>query len=221
METLEFLLKHVLRIILVLAVAWIMLWFLNLVYPGFKISELFSTKLFSSDWLPAPKNYGSVFKPQTGGVYGQVFQVPANYPPSNVDFIVYTATGTQIIKAAGSQDAQNQVFNGTTANYADKARYLRNLSLYDGWNISYGSDYIGEANEIMFRNGSFPIFILDSQNRLIATTQAMNTGTWAAPGWARFKFTIPVRLPSQALCTLVFMSAQNSQIQVRMNVRCN
>jgi hypothetical protein len=222
METIHFLLKHTFRIIFILILVWLMLWLLNFVFPGLKISSIFSTKIFSSDWLPAPKQYGLLGENKKGGMYGTVFQYQHNAQPSNVDFIVYTASGTQIIKAKGSPEtSQNRVFTGTTASYSDRASYLRNLSLYEGWNISQNSTYIGEASEVMFKNGTFPIFILDNQNRIVASSQAVNTGTWATPGWARFQFTIATKLPRQTPCTLVFMSSQNTQIQIRMNVRCN
>jgi hypothetical protein len=231
METIEYLLSFVIKLAFGLLLAAAVLWLVGLLYPSFKVSTILSGDVFSRDWLPAPKNYGGLLGSQTnnGGMNGKVYTPGPAYngyananggytSGSNVDWVIYTATGTQVIK--GGQDVRSGVFTGNTTAYAEKSLYVRNLSVYEGGMVSYGTTFVGEARDIMFRNGIFTILVIDKGGKVLSTAQAINTGTWAAPGWARFQATISTRLPPNTDCALVFHSA-NQSVKVGMFVRCN
>lgn len=200
MDTIKYILGKVFRLALALLIIAFVIWLLNLLYPGLKITSLFDAKIFTTDWLPAPKNYGSIGQNVQKDQYGTVYVHNPNY--------IYYATGTQ-----------SGVFMGNTSPYTSQTTHIRNLSLYNGAPIYEGYTFTGEARETMFRNGMFPIVIVNREGQFIASLQAMNTGTWATPGWARFQATVPVKLPSMP-CVLVFLSAEDRNVQVRQAVQC-
>jgi hypothetical protein len=230
MQTIEYLLSVIIKIAFGLLLVVCVFWLIGLLYPQFKPSSIFSRKVFSLDWLPAPKNYGSLLGTKTndgtnGKVYvpGPAFDGYANTSSyggytngADVDWIYYTASGTQVVHGS----AGNQVFTGDTTAYAEKSLYIRNLSIYEGGNVAYGTTFVGEARDTMFRNGTFPITVIDRQGRVITSFYAVNTGMWATAGWARFQATISTILPRGTDCALVFHSA-NQNLKVGMAVRCN
>lgn len=227
METIEYLLSIVLKIVFGLLLLVGVLWLVGLLYPNFKVSNVFSGKTFSMDWLPAPKNYPSLLGTKSAdGQNGKVYVPGPAYNGygntysgrgSDVDWVYYTASGTQVVR--GSQNVNDQVFTGNTSAYAEKSLYIRNLSIYEGGNVSYGTTFVGEARDTMFRNGTFTVAVLDGTGRIITSTQARATGAWSAPGWGRFQATISTTLPTGD-CALVFFSATQS-VKVGMLVRCN
>ncbi len=230
MDTIRYLLSVVLKFALVLFLLVIMLWFVGVFYPQFKISNLFGPNTFSADWLPAPKNYsGLLGTVKKDGQYGTVYVPNAPYNGytnttngysngTDIQWTTYTATGTQTVH--GNAQVTDQIYTGNTTAYSEKSLYIRNLSVYDGSNITYGTRFVGEARDTMFKNGTFTIAVIDRSGTIVGTTQAINTGTWAAPGWARFQATLQSRLPPGADCALVFFSAQQN-IKVGIAVKCN
>jgi hypothetical protein len=229
METIQYLLSFLIKLALGLLLAAAVFWLVGLLYPSFKPSNIVNGNVFSRDWLPAPRNYGSLLGSRSNnGTNGNVYTPGPAYNGygntsnagyttngSNVDWVYYTASGTQVVHGG----INNQVFTGNTSTYSEKALYVRNLSVYEGGNVSYGTTFVGEARDTMFRNGIFPISVIDRSGRTLTTFQAINTGTWATPGWARFQATIENRLPSNTDCALVFYSA-NQNVKVGMAVRC-
>lgn len=233
MDTIRYLLSFVIKLALALFLFAFVLWLIGYLYPQFKISNLVSGGMFQRDWLPAPKNYGSLLGGRTtDGTNGKVFVPNAPYngyggnayyqSQEGVEYVVYTASGTKIIKPAGSGTvgtANNQAPAVTTP-YSERSLYIRNLSVYEGGNISYGSTFTGEARGTMFKNGLFTILVIDRNGRILASMDAINTGMWATPGWSRFQATVPQRLPSGTPCALVFLSA-SQPVKVGMAVKCN
>lgn len=227
MDTIRYLLGVIMRLVLILFLVAFIFWLIGFLYPQFKPSSIFSFKMFSNDWLPAPKNYGLLAgNRRTDGQNGAVYVPGAPYDgyknaryesQEGVDFFVYTASGTQIIRAKGS--GGNQTWNGGYVATDDRGLYVRNLSVFQGGGITYGQRILGEARDTMFRNGSFPIYIVDADKRLVGTMQAVTTGTWAIPGWARFQATVPVKLPGNTYCSLILQSA-TQQIQINHPVKC-
>lgn len=226
MDTIRILLGYIVKIVLALLIGAFVLWLVGLLYPNFKASTLFNRNIFSFDWLPAPKNYGGLLGTRSD-TNGKVYQPGPAYNGyggsgayangADVEWTIYTGTSSYVVR---SNPQNNTTSAGNTIPYADKSLYLRNLSIYQGGNISYGMTIYGEAKDTMFRNGIFTMTIIDRSGRIISSTQAMNTGSWAAPGWARFQMTIPTRLPAGIDCALVFNSA-NEPVKVGIPVRCN
>lgn len=226
MDTIRFLLGKIVALAVVLLLISFVLWLVGVMYPDFKPMNILKGELFTRDWLPAPKNYGGLLGKRTnsdenGKVYvpGPAYDGYANangyyQSTGDVEWVIYTSTGTQII---GSRNPSS----GTTTAYAQKSLYVRNLSIYNGGSISYGMTFVGEARETMFKNGIFPILVLDEKGRILATTEAINTGTWSIPGWARFQATIRNQLPKNTPCTLLFLSGNQQSVRIGMNVRCN
>lgn len=220
MDTIRYLLGAVIKLALGLLLLALVLWLVGVLYPEFKVSKIFSGDVFKRDWLPAPKNYGGLLgNKNNSGENGTVYipgpayngyQNTTTNGGANVDWVYYTATGTQVVRARGNTETTN----------VERSIYLRNLSIYQGATISYGLTIVGEARDTMFKNGLFPIVVLDTQGRVIAAMDAINTGAWSTPGWVRFQATVPVRLPQNTQCSLVFNSA-NQPVRVGMQVKCN
>jgi hypothetical protein len=226
MDTIRYLLGFIVKLTVGILIAAFVIWLVGLLYPNFKASNIFSAKVFTFDWLPAPKNYGGLLGTRSD-TNGKVYQPAPAYngyaqngnqytSGADVEWTIYTGTSSYVVKS----NSNAQVFTGNTTQYADKSLYIRNLSVYEGENVSYGMTIFGEARQSMFRNGIFTITIIDRSGKIIAATQAINTGAWSTPGWYRFQATVPTRLPQGTECALVFYSASES-VKVGLAVRCN
>jgi hypothetical protein len=224
MDTIRILLGFIVKLVTGLLIGAFVIWLVGLLYPNFKASSLFDRKIFTFDWLPAPKNYGGLLGTRSD-TNGKVYEPGPAYNGyggsgayangADVEWTIYTGTSSHVVRS-NPENASGNV----PAAYADKSLYLRNLSIYPGSNISYGMTIYGEARETMFRNGTFTLAIIDRSGRVFASAQAVNTGAWAAPGWVRFQAAIPTRLPAATECALVFYSA-NEPIKIGIPVRCN
>lgn len=202
MDSIRYLLGKVIKLALGLFLLALVLWLVGMFIPSLSL-ETITRKTFSGDWLPAPKNY--VRTTATGTTtYGTVYQHGE----------AFNGYGDEVIR-------ENRTLESTTeAQLRGQGRsaYLRNLSVYEGGTISYGTTFVGEARDTMFKNGLFTILVVDKDNRILGTSQAINTGTWATSGWSRFQATVSHRLPAGA-CTLIFMSGTTQQ-QIRLPVTC-
>lgn len=224
MDTIRYLLGFIFKLVIGLLIAAFVLWLVGLLYPNFKASSIFNAKILTFDWLPAPKNYKGLLGTQSD-TNGKVYQSGPAYngyaasgqyaQGADVEWTVYTGTSSYVVRS----NPQNQVPAKTTP-YAERSLYIRNLSVYEGANVSYGLTIYGEARDSMFKNGTFTFTIIDKSGQVLSTTQAINTGVWATPGWARFQATVPSRLPPGSECALVFLSA-TQPIKVGLAVRCN
>ncbi|MEN9338113.1 MAG: hypothetical protein RIQ41_427 [Candidatus Parcubacteria bacterium] len=215
MGVIRYMLGVVIKLALALIIFSFAVWLVNLLLPQFKLMDIVSGKIFSTDWLPAPKQYGGLFGNRTattGGMNGKLYVHgdPYQYNPNQFQnqYISYGSSTTQL-------------FAGNTTTYLDRSIYVRNLSLYEGGSISYGSVFVGEAQGTLFKNGLFPIYIVDSTGRVLSATQAINTGPSQTQGWFRFQVTIPSTLPANTSCLLVFVSSNDDRVQMRIPVRCN
>lgn len=230
MDTIRFLLSIILKIAFGLFFLVVVFWLVGFLFPAFKPSNLFSGELFKNDWLPTPRNYAGLLAGRSSnGENGKVYEPGPSYNGYGtaesdgmpIDWVVYSDSGTKIIKGgqSGSQ-ANNQIFTGNTTAGANRSMYVRNLSIYEGGNISYGTVFTGEARDTMFANGIFPITVQDQYGKTVALSEAINTGMWAAPGWVRFQATIRHQLPRNTMCELYFYSAKEP-LRVGIPVRCN
>lgn len=230
MDTIRFLLGIILKIAFGLFFLVIVFWLIGLLFPAFKPTNIFTGEWFKNDWLPTPRNYAGLLAARTNnGENGKVYEPGPAYNGYGttetdgvpIDWVVYTESGTKIIKGGTTgTNSNNQIFTGNTTSGANRWMYVRNLSIYEGGNVSYGLVFTGEARDTMFANGIFPITVQDQTGKTVALTEAINTGTWAAPGWVRFQATIRHQLPHNAQCGLYFYSAKES-LRVGMPVRCN
>jgi hypothetical protein len=220
MNTLHYLLRKILQMIVVLVLAVLVLWFVSFAYPNFKLSTLVGGDLFSSDWLPAPRNYSKAPSADTDGMNGTLYvhgepyrhQNPNPETYQNAQYNVYV-TASEVYGQGGTQ-----VFDGSSAS-VERALYVRNLSIYPSAQLSTGTTFFGEAKEEMFRNGRMTILITSSSGNLLATEEAVMMPQWSIPGWSRFQVTIRTYLQKDIPCKLIFVSA-NRSVNVHMNVIC-
>jgi hypothetical protein len=225
MDLIKYLLKNVFKLAVILFVAAFVLWLGRIFYPGANLARYASSTgigyFFSGDWLPAPHQAGLITANPT--VHGFTYEPGPAYNgysnsayANNIAYVSANASGTQVTYPGQSGGGNGQGGSGT---YSDRSLYIRNLSIYDGANIAYGQTIYGEARQEMFKNGSFTVVVIDRSGKTFASFPAINTGTWAAPGWARFQMTVSSRLPYGTECALVFFSGTQS-IKVGMPVTC-
>lgn len=141
---------------------------------------------------------------------------------------IYDSTGSYII---GYSDAtiknSPRTVTQEESNVA-RSQTIRNLSIYAGGHVYTGLSFFGEARSSMFRDGKFPIVVVDQTGRVVGVSLAVATTNWAVPGWVRFETKIMYSLPSNVPCTMIFEGALTAQergtiqpLQVPIAVRCN
>lgn len=185
--------------------------------------DLLPDKYFSEfskhDFLPAPRNVGGLLgNGKVPSEYDNVYTPEITPGSADVKYVTYTREGIQVSNAREQNTSQ-------TISYAERSLYVRNLSIYEGGHIYTGISFVGEAREIMFQDGRFPIIIADSVGRPVAIAYAEATTNWAIPGWVRFRTTISSVLPNRAPCTMIFQSARmyagSIPVRVAIPILCN
>ncbi len=250
-------LKHLIKVFLKLAVAFFFFafvwWFTALFFPALSFSSLLSysqttnkdgTKAPKKDLLPAPKNYGGLLATKgTQNEYSNVYTAgePFNgyntnnkdYSYSTANYVVYTSTGTAIIKGQPSSQvvkapSQTTPTDTRTQAQVQRSTYIRNLSIYEGGRMYTGLSFIGEARAEFFKEGKFPIVILDAQGKVVGVSAAVATTKWTVPGWVRFETKITYNLPNNTPCTMLFEEAltqgekaTRAPVRIPLAVKCN
>jgi hypothetical protein len=175
----------------------------------------------------------------------------SGYTYSKTAFVTYTSDGPKV--TGGSQELasddyykseafkrnSNPSFSNNSASvqsnatqtsviYAQKELFIRNLTMYEGGHIYTGFEFTGEAKNIMFINGKFPIIIADQTGRVVAVMYGEATTDWTVPGWIKFHAKTNAVLPNGARCTMVFEQAkaqyykeQTPPMRVALPVLCN
>lgn len=217
METIHYLLGKIVKTVIVLFLMVFVLAVVSYASPNLQPSKLLNFSVFKGEWLPAPKNYAKErMQPDENGYYGTIYASGQQFNgygnSASNPYITYSYNGEM-----PTSTRPGTPMPGTT--HSDRSRYIRNLSLYEGENITYGQTIYGEARSDMFKNGIFPIVIADGAGKPISSMYAMNLGTWSVPGWLRWKAVVPIQLPRNIPCVLVFLSADGSR--VGLPVRCN
>lgn len=212
-------------------------------------SSITATK---TDILPSPRLYsGFLSASGTDPTKPKVFVAPAPYvyngpqpftktgesSSGNKDvgysYTTYTYDGSGVLVPTGTTSRQTEVSQAqpssvTSPNHVtDRSVYIRNLSLYEGGHVYTSLSFIGEARSTFFRDGKFPIVIVDIQGRVIGVSYAVATTEWSIPGWVRFSAKINYALPSNTLCTMVFEEAltqvekSRQPLRVPLPITCN
>lgn len=149
-------------------------------------------------------------------------EITSTYEPSKREETPSSGAGGTIVTSAPT--AQMQTAHSLTSN---RNLFVRNLSIYEGGRVYTGLTFIGEAKSSMFREGKFPIIIVDQAGRVVGISAAVATTNWAVPGWARFEAKINYQLPNNTLCTMVFEEAltqaekSRQPLRVPLPIRCN
>lgn len=231
-------------------------WIAVTFFPGVTLRSIFSLNATSTaidgsvqsdGWLPSPRSsQGLLRKQKTPNQYDNLYVAGPAYDGSanayngniggaQVDYIIYTSTGSQIISGKRNSVFNNQqqvmdaqVSATTTNGYAQKNLFIRNISIYENGHVYTGLSFVGEARETMFKDGKFPVVIADQNGRAVSVSYAEATTNWAIPGWVKFRVTINNVLPNKTRCTMVFESAtrtysnqQSQPIRVAIPVLCN
>lgn len=241
MDTIQYLFSALIRLAVALIVVAVIWWLVSTLFPMLNAKNLFSLgggKTASGDWLPAPRNglLNLVKVPTTDTAYetSEPFNgyESAYTDGGGVNFVsYYTSDGRQVITSGN----KNQQKATTVTTQDSTVTYIRNLSLYQGGHLYTGLTFTGDARDVMFKNGRFPIIIVDSSQRVVGTLTAEATTNWAIPGWVKFQAKINGVLPNRVPCMLIFEQSmatnqyqysygyeeKREPIRVTMPAQCN
>ncbi len=202
METIQRFLSGILKLIIVIAVGLFIFIVMQKFFPNLMSKISFykpGSSFFTDNWLPDPVNLQEVAQPKTSDLSGNIYE--GGLTPGT-SYVIYSDSGMKVVKVPPTK---SQVFNAQTAGFSDNSLYARNLSVYDGESINTYKTIYGEARSTFFANGTFPIYIIDTQGRIFATETAIATGQWSVPGWSRFSVQVRSLLPSHQPCQLLFV----------------
>lgn len=207
METIQYFLSKL--VIFVLIIGGIILIFIGLQKFAPEFAKKFSFTggsgtFFTDNWLPDPVNLQEMSKPKTADLSNQVFE--GGLTPGT-SYVIYTDKGMEIIKVP----EKNKIISGEAIPVIQNSSAIRNLSIYREGNLSRGMVFYGEAKSTFFYNGTFPIYLFDSQSRTFGKELAISTGQWSTPGWTRFYVKINANLPPHQSCLMLFVPDPNSQ----------
>lgn len=212
MDSIKYLLGMIVKLASILFVAAFLIAVINHAYPDMLKPSLSGGggTAIKGDWLPAPRNMiKEAPRPGEDGTYGTTYQhgTPfSGYETEPDQYITYSSGG-------------QQPDGGNVTSPAGRTQYVRNLNLYEGAAITHGMTIYGESRDFMFRNGIFQIVIADRSGKGIVSMPAMNLDMWSIPGWARWKAVVPIKLPPNLECLLVFISADGRAVAT-FPVRC-
>lgn len=254
METLQYLIKNTFRYAIVFFVAAFAWWLLALIFPNLSLQSLITavggkpattTIQVKDDWLPAPGSLGSLFGRKaevptaTSNLYvpGPAYSGNAYNDGRGGANVTYTTYTTSSGKSGSTFDYAPYTYTTTTpttttqpvqqplTNKDTRRLYVRNLSIFEGGSIYTNIAFTGEARNTMFKDGKFPIILVDNTGRGGVIAIAVATSDWTIPGWTRFQTKITANLPIKVPCTLIFQGANGTAtqkpIQISFPIRCN
>ena len=254
MDTLRHLLSFFIKIAFAFFFFALIWWLLSIVFPRLSFRNIIpvfrGTQGTSTDILPSPRVYKGLFgTPATPSattnvfVAGPAYKAGAPYNGYNtLQDSSYTYSYTSYNNSNGSGEVTvlqpndppsfipppSSVPTSSPNSLRDhRALYIRNLSIFQGGHVYTGLSFIGEAKSSMFKNGRFPIVVVDASGKIVGVSFAIAETTWAVPGWVRFRTKIDYLLPSNVPCTMIFEEALNQTERVRqparvsIPIRCN
>ncbi len=204
-----------------------------------------TTAVVKSDILPSPRKYSGFFTtgkgPQANTVSVQPFEYTGTQPFSDgtngtnkttntsggsyatYDYSSYPTTldasGKYVMSSSTQGNTTGTQANTQTTDADSKSLYIRNLSIYQGGHIYTGLSFIGEARTSLFREGKFPIVVIDGAGKVVGVSAAVALESWSVPGWARFETKIMYTLPNKVPCTMIFEEALTQAERTRQPVR--
>lgn len=188
-----------------------------------------------SDILPSPRKYSGFFSSSStkrGIAQAPVFTAPNAFSYNGA--IAFSSSSGNPIGITNSATTytlysltEQQGRGASQETGAVRNLIVRNLSIYEGSSVYTGFSFVGEARTNMFREGKFPIIIVDASGKVIGVSAAVAQTSWAVPGWARFETRITYALPDNVKCTMIFEEALNQTertrqpVQIGLPIRCN
>ena len=250
MDTTRHLLKYFFKVALfffALAVVWAVF---ALVAPAGSFRAIMGngTSTPSEDWLPSPRAYSGLLSGRNANVarpkeyvHGAAFDGynlnNSQYAYSQpVSYVNYNGTSSSITNLDGAVPSKDvvvkkpiQASSSPVQSIADANPkvFIRNLSIYEGGHVYTGLTFVGEARSTMFREGKFPIIMVDAAGRFIGLSAAVATSDWTVAGWTRFETKITYALPSKVSCSMIFeealLSAERTRLPLRvpLSMKCN
>ncbi len=244
MESLRYLISFFLKIAIAFFLFAFVWWVVSLFFPSLSVRAIFSSTTSTSTeegWLPSPRVYANLFSKRAGtpDANTNVFTPgpPYNGYTLNTNQYAYTSykyvtyvhpKGLATTTVDGKEVVDTLPPQPTTALLNNRSLTVRNLSIYEGGHVYTGLSFIGEARESMFRDGKFPIVIVDQTGRIIGVSAAIATTDWSVPGWVRFQTKIFYTLPQNVPCTMIFEEALTQSernvrtpLRIPIQVTCN
>jgi hypothetical protein len=257
MDTLKYLIPYFLKISFTFFFAAFVWWAVSLFFPALSFSSIIPTLKDANasstrkDILPSPRLYASLFGNRasstgTNGnlyvssgpyVHGEPFNGYAldennQYTYSTYDYTTYTysSDGSVATSTSGGSSTKKDDTSKRATSTPEMQRnlYVRNLSIYEGGHVYTGLSFVGEARASLFREGKFPIVIIDQSGRVVGMSYAVATTNWAIPGWVRFETKINYVLPNKVPCLMIFeeMLTEKERVarkpaRLPMSVMCN
>ncbi len=250
METTRHLLKYFFKVALfffVLAIIWVIF---ALVVPANSLRTIMGngTSTPSEDWLPSPRAYSGLLSSRKSNgsepkeyVHGAAFDGynlnNSQYAYSQpVSYVNYNGSSTSVTKFDGTTDTKDSVVKKPVQSSSSPIQviaetnpkiFVRNLSIYEGGHVYTGLSFVGEARSTMFRDGKFPIIMVDAAGRFIGLSAAVATTDWTVAGWTRFETKITYALPSKVSCSMIFeealLPAERTRLPLRvpLSMKCN
>lgn len=186
-----------------------------------------------TDILPSPRKYSGFFTTSGKGVEPVILVTPepfvfegeqpfsgnvAGNGSSIGNYSTYTYSNAP--KAAtGNTTVPPPTNTAVSSTDVARSQYIRNLSIYQGGHIYTGLTFVGEARTEFFRDGKFPIVVVDASGKVVGISAALAATTWSVPGWVRFSTKINYTLPNKVPCTMVFEENLTQSERTRAPVR--
>jgi hypothetical protein len=196
-------------------------------YSGFFSSS--STNISKPKVFEAPESYiytgaQAFSETVTSGNKGSGTNSVNGYSYNTYTYPLYTYEGTNgipvVVSSSPSASTPSQASSSAlVVTPLQRTLYIRNLSIYERGHVYTGLSFIGEARSTLFRDGKFPIVVVDGNGRVVGVSAAVATTQWSVPGWVRFAAKIDYALPNNILCTMVFEEALASTERSRQPLR--
>lgn len=220
METIQYFLKKLFIFAVVFGVLIAIFIALQKFAPNFMKKFSFvggSGSFFTDNWLPDPVNLQKLNQPGIANLDNQIYE--GGMTPG-MSYVIYGKDGKmQIITVPGGNVNSNNNgsavgrSNNNYSNYSPmyNSQYIRNLSIFKDQKIKTGAVFYGEAKNTFFYNGTFPIYIVDAQNRVFAREMAVESKQWTVPGWIRFSVKLYANFPPNTQpCQMIFAPGTDS-----------
>mgnify|MGYP000939336188 CR=1 FL=1 len=242
METIQYILSKIKFLIILIIVLLFLFWLGRVIKPllpqeWFSFGNKVSIKNASSTefFLPTPSNgIQSKIKPTMASDYiyvsdsgegtGFTFNGYDTGNPQGMwqqsgqnqyTYVRYTTNQAQ-------QNTGNQVFDANKAGFSQSSAFLRGVTIPVGAYVYRGLIFHGQAREVMFVNGKFSLFVIDSKGNVIGQGEAVTDEDYRVAGWHMFSARIvTIAPPSVTGCGLVFQQDKPQGLHAVMPVQCH
>ena len=242
MDALRYLTSFFLKVALAIILFVFVWWFVKIVTPTTSVSNETATTtkntirdLIRNDWLPSPRTYSGIFKSTSTIAQPIVYTPGSAYRATTINTVQDTAYQRYaypnkdgvVIGASKETSVHSTTTTNKTAVSSSRKLSIRNLSIYEGGHVYTGLSFVGEARSEFFREGKFPIVVVDQTGRVVGVTVGEAQANWSVPGWVRFQAKVIHTLPSSSPCTMVFEEALTQSergrqpLRVPLPIRCN